>query len=74
MHALVAFILFLPFLANPKLNKMSILVKEFNEKLAKEELKKCPKIVQDYVKLLVTHRDNWKSLCAQAIGKLRQTK
>jgi len=53
---------------------MSILVKEFNEKLAKEELKKCPKIVQDYVKLLVTHRDNWKSLCAQAIGKLRQTK
>lgn len=47
-------------------------VKQFDEQKAKDELKKCPKIVRDYVKLLVEHRDNWQKLCGQAIGKLKQ--
>lgn len=50
---------------------MSIQVKQFDEQKAKEELKKCPKIVRDYVKLIEQSRDNWKDLTHKAISKLR---
>ena len=51
---------------------MSIQVKVFDERKAKDELKKCPKIVRDYVKLLEYHLDIQKQLTAKAIGKLRE--
>ena len=38
---------------------------------AEEELKKCPKIVRDYVKLIKKHWENQKQLTALAIKKLR---
>jgi hypothetical protein len=50
---------------------MSIVVKCFNEDGAKEELKKCPKIVRDYVKLLNETLKNQQDLTQKAIGKLR---
>jgi len=49
-----------------------ITVKQFDEKRAKEELKKCPKIVQDYVKLLKEHMENWKDISNKAIAKLKK--
>lgn len=49
---------------------MSITVKTFDEQKAKDELKKCPKIVQQYVKLLQDHIINLNDLNKKAIGKL----
>lgn len=46
-------------------------VKCFNEQGAEAELKKCPEIVQDYVKKLKGSADNWKGICADAVAKLR---
>lgn len=51
---------------------MSIQVKPFDVYKAKEELKGCPKIVRDYVKLLEQHLDKQKQLTAKAVGKLVQ--
>jgi len=39
---------------------MSILVKNFDKDKAKLELKKCPKIVRDYVDSLHDYIDSWK--------------
>ncbi len=50
-----------------------IKVVQFDEQKAKEELKKCPKIVRDYVKLLIKHQDNWKDIAYKAISKLKNT-
>ena len=50
---------------------MSIEVKCFDEKKAEEELKKCPEIVRDYVKLLKDSRDRWKDISDKAISKLK---
>ena len=50
---------------------MSPQVECFDDKRAELELKKCPKIVCDYVKLLKIERDKWKQLSARAIGKLK---
>ena len=47
-------------------------VKQFDEALAKQELKKCPKIVQDYLKLIQNHYEKQKELTALAISKLRE--
>lgn len=47
-------------------------VKVFNEELAISELKKCPKIVQEYVKLLKQHNENWKDIANKAITKLKE--
>lgn len=47
-------------------------VKTFNETKAKEALKKCPKIVRDYVELLQKHLKNKEELIALAINKLRE--
>jgi len=51
---------------------MSIQVKCFDEKKAEAELKKCPKIVMDYVKLLKESRDRWQQLTNKAIAKMRK--
>lgn len=51
---------------------MSIQVKVFDERKAKDKLKECPKIVRDYVKLLEYRLDIQKQLTAKAIGKLRE--
>ena len=53
---------------------MSIQVKVFDEKSAKEELKSCPKRVRDYVKLLEEALKSQQDLTAKAIGKLRGSK
>lgn len=53
---------------------MSIQVKVFDEKSAKEELKSCPKKVRDYVKLLEEALKNQQDLTSKAIGKLRGSK
>jgi len=50
---------------------MSIQVECFDEKKAEQELKKCPKIVRDYVKLLKQSNERWKDLTNRAISKLR---
>jgi len=51
---------------------MSIQVKVFDEKTAKQELKNCPKIVRDYVKLLEECLKNQQDLTSKAISKLRE--
>ena len=51
---------------------MSIQVKEFNQEKALEELKKCPKIVQDYVKLLTKHKIAWEEIATKAINNLKK--
>lgn len=51
---------------------MSIEVKVFDERKAKQELRKCPKIVRDYVKLLEESNERWKELTNKAIKKLRE--
>lgn len=53
---------------------MSIQVECFDEKKAEKELKNCPKIVQDYVKLLKDSNERWKGLTNKAILKLRELK
>lgn len=45
-------------------------VKQFDVYKAKEELKRCPKIVRDYVKLLEGHLEKQRELTGKAIGKL----
>lgn len=50
---------------------MSIQVNQFNDRKAEEELKSCPKIVRDYVKLLKEALKSQQELTAKAIGKLR---
>ena len=47
-------------------------VVNFDEQKALEELKKCPKIVRDYVKLIKQHWDNQKDLTNKAISKLKE--
>lgn len=47
-------------------------VKQFNVKKSEEELKRSPRIVQQYVTLLKSHWDHQKSLTQKAIRKLRQ--
>jgi len=53
---------------------MSIQVSCFDAKKAEAELKKCPKIVRDYVKLLKESNERWKELTNKAISKLRDKK
>lgn len=50
---------------------MSIRVENFDDRKAKEELKKCPKIVRDYVKLLEKSIESWKDITNKCIKKLR---
>lgn len=50
---------------------MSINVKVFDDRKAEEELKKCPKIVRDYVKLLKKSIEGWKDISQKAIHKLQ---
>ena len=50
---------------------MSIQVNCFNEKEAELEVKKCPKIVRDYVKLLKENSKRWQELSKHAISKLK---
>jgi hypothetical protein len=52
---------------------MSIQVKVFDEKKAKEILKTCPKIVRDYYKLLNDSLNRQKDLTEKAIQKLHET-
>lgn len=47
-------------------------VKQFDVHKAKQELKECPKIVRDYVKLLEEHNQRWKELAQKAIAKIRE--
>ncbi len=47
-------------------------VNQFNEELARRELKKCPKIVQEYFRLIQGHYEKQKELTALAIKKLRE--
>lgn len=51
---------------------MSIQVKQFNETKALQELKNCPKIVRDYVKLLKEHLDISRDTTNKAIKKLKE--
>lgn len=51
---------------------MSILVECFDDKKAEEELKKCPKIVRDYVKLLKENYRRQEDLTKLAIKKLKE--
>lgn len=48
-----------------------LVAKRFDEQGAEAELKKCPEIVQEYVKQLKGSADNWKNICADAVNKLR---
>lgn len=51
---------------------MSIKVKCFDEATARAELRKCPKIVQDYFKLIERSRDSWEDIAHKAISKLKK--
>lgn len=51
---------------------MSIQVNCFDDRKAEAELKKCPKIVRDYVKLLKESNERWKQLTYKAISKMRK--
>ena len=50
---------------------MSIEVKCFDDRGAEDALKKCPKIVRDYVKLLKENKERWRKLTGEAISKLK---
>lgn len=50
---------------------MSVLVECFDEKKAKDELKKCPKIVRDYFRLIQDSSDRWQDISQKAIKKLK---
>lgn len=50
---------------------MSLNVKSFDVELAKKELKKCPKIVQDYVLQIEENREHWKQMTYNCIKKLK---
>lgn len=51
---------------------MSIEVKSIDTHQAKAELKKCPKIVQDYVRSLESVYEMNRASLNKAIGKLRE--
>ena len=53
---------------------MSVRVKCLDERKAKVELKKCPKIVRDYFSAMERSMDSWKRISEDAIKKLRQGK
>lgn len=53
---------------------MSIKVKSIDTNQVKEELKKCPKIVQDYVKSLEGVYEMNKATLNKAISKLKNYK
>ncbi len=53
---------------------MSIQVSCFDAKKAEAELKNCPKIVRDYVKLLKESNERWKEITNSALFKLRDKK
>lgn len=53
---------------------MSIQVKQFDIDKAELELKNCPLIVRQYVKLLKEDRERWKDISKKAIGKLKGLK
>lgn len=48
----------------------NITVKCFDVYKAEEELKKCPKIIRDYVKLLKEQTERWKALQRTTMKKL----
>ena len=50
---------------------MSVKVKCFDSQKAESELKKCPKIVRDYVNLLKENNEQWKQMTHKAISKLQ---
>ena len=50
---------------------MSITVNPFDVYAAEEELKNCPKIVRQYVKMLKRSNEEWKHLTNKAIEKLK---
>jgi hypothetical protein len=47
-------------------------VRDFDEIQAKEAVKKCHKIVRDYVALLENDVKAWKDVANEAVKKLRQ--
>ena len=51
---------------------MSIVVKTIDTQQAKSELKKCPKIVQDYVRALEGVYEMNRATLNKAIAKLRE--
>ena len=51
---------------------MSVRVKCLDERKAKVELKKCPKIVRDYFSAMERSMDSWKRISEDAIAKLKQ--
>ena len=51
---------------------MSIVVQEFDKRKAEEELKKCSKLVRDYVALLEKNHAAQEELTRQAIKKLKE--
>lgn len=51
---------------------MSIQVESFDDRKAEEVVKTCPKIVQDYIKLLKQSKDRWEDLTQKAIKKLKE--
>lgn len=48
-------------------------ITQFDVYKAEAELKKCPKIIRDYVKLLKEHNEHNKKLLNKAINKLKAT-
>lgn len=51
---------------------MSIETNSFDVNKAEEELKNCPKIIRDYVRLLKEQTEHQKHLIAKAILKIKQ--
>jgi len=52
---------------------MSIEVKTFNIKKARLEVRSCPEIVRDYVRLLEESNKRWEDLTKQAVNKLKSS-
>lgn len=51
---------------------MSINVNTFNKKKARLEVRSCPEIVRDYVKLLEESNKRWEDLTKTALKKLKE--
>jgi hypothetical protein len=57
---------------SPREHRIGVTVTQFDERKALKVLKECPKIVQDYFKIIKGQAARWQDIAYQAIGKLKK--
>ena len=59
---------------NQHIMENGVTVKPFSDEEVREELKKCPKLIRDYVQKLRESNSDWQRICGEAIQKLKDIK